>query len=96
MKYNFDIDINNDNISTSLIIRQVKKGSTVLEFGPAAGYMTKYMKEQLNCNVYTVEIDKEAAQIASAYSVECMVGNIEDYEWLKKFNNIKFIFVQIF
>lgn len=56
-KYNFELNLNDRN-SLSLLINRIKPNSIVLEFGPANGRMTKYMKEQLNCKVYAVEIDE--------------------------------------
>lgn len=92
MKYNFQLELSSKN-SLSLILKKVTQGATVLEFGPAAGRMTKYMQETLNCKVYIVEIDEEAAKIASAYAKETIIGNIEDYIWYSKFKDIKFDFI---
>ena len=46
MKYDFELDLNDDN-SLGKIINQIEKNSIVLEFGPATGRMTKYLKEEL-------------------------------------------------
>lgn len=92
MKYDFDLKMEEDN-SLSKIIRQIKPNSTVLEFGPAAGRMTRYLKEKLNCKVYIVEIDPESAQHAQKYSVDCVVGDIEQYEWLDKWEKISFDYI---
>lgn len=89
MKYDFDLDLSSKN-SVSLIISKIKPGSTVLEFGPAAGRMTRYLKEELGCKVYIVEIDEEAAKKASVYAEEFVMGNIEDFIWFEKFKNISF------
>lgn len=88
MKYDFDLDISSKN-SLSLIIKKIRPGSTVLEFGPAAGRMTKYLKEQLNCKVYIVEIDEVAAK-ASIFAEGVVIGNIEDFKWLEQYENVKF------
>ena len=60
-KYDFDLDMNNTN-SLSIMINQIKRGSKVLEFGPANGRMTRYLKEMLDCKVYLVEIDEKAGK----------------------------------
>ena len=62
-KYDFDLDMVNTN-SLSLIINQIRRGSVVLEFGPANGRMTKYLKEALDGKVYLVEIDEQAGKQA--------------------------------
>lgn len=83
-KYTHDLDMDSDN-SASLILKQVAPNSTVLEFGPASGYMTKYMKEVLNCEVHIVEIDEadglEASQFAKTALIGPKDGDIEDYNW---------------
>ncbi|WP_162636859.1 class I SAM-dependent methyltransferase [Paenibacillus odorifer] len=89
MKYDFDLDVSSKN-SLSLIIKKIRPGSTVLEFGPAAGRMTKYLKEQLNCKVYIVEIDEVAAKKASFFAEDVVIGNIEDFKWFEQYKNVKF------
>ncbi len=91
-KYNFDLELESRN-SLSLLIERIVPNSRVLEFGPAHGRMTKYLKEKLNCEVYTVELDEDAAKDAAKYSKEIVVGNIETYEWLNKYENISFDYI---
>ncbi|HAT89236.1 MAG TPA: hypothetical protein DCS73_05735 [Roseburia sp.] len=92
MKYDFDLIIEDDN-SLSKIIRQIKDDSVVLEFGPAAGRMTKFLKEHLHCKVYIVEIDDESAKKASQYAADTIVDDIENFKWLEKWENIKFDYI---
>ena len=91
-KYDFDLNLDVIN-SLSLILERINPGSTVLEFGPANGRMTKYLKEEMNCKVYTVELDEEAANEAANYSEKIIVGNIEAYEWLKIYAKIEFDYI---
>lgn len=91
-KYDFDLDVVNTN-SLSLIINQIKRGSTVLEFGPANGRMTKYLKEALDCKVYLVEIDEAAGKEALQYGEELVVDDIETYSWYEKYENIRFDYI---
>jgi 2-polyprenyl-3-methyl-5-hydroxy-6-metoxy-1,4-benzoquinol methylase len=99
-KYNFELDMVGDN-SNSLILRNILPNSNVLEFGPAHGRMTKYLKENLNCKVTIVELDEEAGNSAKIFAEESFIGNhwgdIEKYQWLhhlddaaKKFDYIIF------
>src|SRR6185369_625943 len=84
-KYTHEVDMNSDN-SAAQILRNVTPNSTVLEFGPASGYMTKYMKEILNCKTYIVEFDyddgMEASKYADHYMVGPSIGDIENYQWI--------------
>lgn len=91
-KYDFDLDMVNTN-SLSLIINQIKRGSTVLEFGPANGRMTKYLKEALDCKVYLVEIDEQAGKQALKYGEDLIVDDIETYSWLERFEDIRFDYI---
>lgn len=71
--YDFSLNMETDN-SNSLILRNVKPNSTVLEFGPAYGRMTKYLKETLNCKVFIVEYDEKSGTSAKQYAYESWVG----------------------
>ncbi len=92
MKYDFDLDIETRN-SLSLIISRIQQNSTVLEFGPANGRMTKYLKQVLNCKVYAVEIDKDAAKDAEVYCEEILVDNVETYTWVEKYRTQQFDYI---
>lgn len=92
MKYDFDLDMNTEN-SLSIILKSIKPNSVVLEFGPATGRMTKYLKQNLNCKVYIVEIDEEAARKAIQYAVDGITEDIENYGWAERFKDIKFDYI---
>lgn len=91
-KYDFDLDMVNTN-SLSLMIHQIKRDSVVLEFGPANGRMTKYLKEALGCKVYLVEIDEKAGKEALQYAEELLVDDIETYSWLSKYEGKRFDYI---
>lgn len=91
-KYNMDMETDVNTIPGK-VISQIKPNSVVLEFGPANGRMTCYMKEELGCQVYIVEINKDAYSEAIQYAIDGICGNIEDYEWVKKFKGIKFDYI---
>ncbi|WP_410512540.1 class I SAM-dependent methyltransferase [Paenibacillus sp. BR2-3] len=92
VKYDFNLDLTSKN-SLSLIIKKIRPGSTILEFGPAAGRMTRYLKEELDCKIYIVEIDEDAAEKASIYAEDKVVGNIEDFLWFEQFKYVKFDYI---
>ena len=50
MKYDLELILNEQN-ALSIILKQIHPNSLVLEFGPANGRTTKYLKEMLECDV---------------------------------------------
>ncbi len=88
-KYDFEIDLS-VNSSTGLILDKIAPGSVVLEFGCAAGRMTRYMKEAMDCTVYIVEYDRPAYEKAAGFAADGVCGDIMDFEWLEKFGHIRF------
>lgn len=95
-KYNFDLDLNSQN-SNSVIVKHLEKNKDVLEFGPAFGRLTKYMREELNCNVDIVEMDDESGQVAAQFARTACVGekdgNIENGNWENILRDRKFDFI---
>lgn len=92
MKYNVLIDDSNENDSHTLILRKIKRGTTILEFGSANGNMTQYMKEKLDCNVYIVDKSYEDITIAKKFAVDAICDDIEKLSWLK-WERIKFDYI---
>ncbi len=92
MKYDIDLDLETRN-SLSLIVSRIKPNSIVLEFGPANGRMTKYLKEELDCKVYAVEMDKDSAEDAGEYCEQILVADAEEYTWLDRYKNIEFDYI---
>ncbi|MEW6447354.1 MAG: glycosyltransferase [Bacillota bacterium] len=77
IKYDIEIDLNNENSSQTKILKMVGTGKKVLEIGCATGYMTKVLKEEFGCRVTCVEINPSAAEKAKVYCDEMIVGDIE-------------------
>ena len=92
MGYDFSLDVESRN-SLSVLLKRVKPDSVVLEFGPAHGRMTKYLKEELGCRVYGVEIDSEAVKDAEKYAEKIVVDDIESFHWVKEFEGIFFDYI---
>lgn len=86
--YKFNLDLCTDNANAD-IIKLIRPESEVLEFGPAYGRMTKYLREELGCQIDIVEIDMEAGESAGRYARYSCIGveegNIENKIWEKKF-----------
>ncbi|MBI5380299.1 MAG: class I SAM-dependent methyltransferase [Opitutae bacterium] len=84
-KYDFALDMATDN-SNSLILRQVRPDSDILEIACAHGRMTKYLHETLHCRVTIVEWDREAGQAAAPYATDARhigerLGDLEQPFW---------------
>ena len=92
MKYETEVNWGYSNTVT-IMIDQIRDGSTVLEFGPASGRLTRYLSEKKNCTVYIVEIDPEAGQIAAQYAFDSCIGDIENFEWAQKFQDVVFDYI---
>lgn len=92
MKYETELHLDFNN-TMSIMINEITDHSCILEFGPASGRLTKYLKEKKHCNMYIVELDSEAAAIASKYAEQTVIGDIENYEWLKKFQDTRFDYI---
>lgn len=91
-KYDIQLNIDVDN-SHSKILRKILPNSVVLEFGPAHGVMTRYMKEVLACEIYAVELDENSARDSGKYCKQIIVDSIEEYSWMQTYKNIKFDFI---
>ena len=95
-KYDFELDMASEN-SRSLIIQYIKPDSHVLEFGPANGRMTEYMKGALGCHVDIVEIDGTAGAEAAAFAEQACIGgdagNIENYIWYERLQQERYDYI---
>ena len=90
MKYQTVIDLENEHNAQNLILREVKQGSTVLEFGPGSGAMTRYLKEVLGCDVYAVEHVQEFFEASRPFTKEILLSDIERFEWCERWENRHF------
>lgn len=59
-------------------LNHVPHGSRVLEFGPATGYMTRVLRDNLECQVTGFEYSPESANQSSRYCEQMIVGDLED------------------
>lgn len=89
MKYDFKVDLDL-HTSTGKVLSKIPSGSIVLEFGCAAGRMTKYMRNALDCQVYIVEYDREAFETAMQYAVDGVCDDILSLSWMDRFKEIEF------
>ena len=82
--YDFKLDLKTRN-TMSIINAWIKNESTILEFGPANGRLTKYLSEKKKCSISIVEIDKQSGLEAAKYADESFLGlekgDIESGYW---------------
>jgi O-antigen biosynthesis protein len=76
--YNTNININENNSSHSKILKKIIPKKTILEIGPADGYMTQYLNQKLKCIVDCFEIDEKYKQNLENYSRKVFIGDIEN------------------
>lgn len=75
------------------ILSHITPNSTVLECGSADGLVTKVLKEKLHCQVYIIEYDREAYEIALSYAQDGFCGDILDTAWMRQFKDIPFDYI---
>jgi len=62
----------------------IKKESVILEVGCSSGYLTKALKENLNCKIDAVEIDTKVVKKAKKFTRKLVAGSIEADNVLKQ------------
>ena len=70
------------------ILQWIEPNSRVLEFGPAMGYMTRYMKHSLHCNITAVELSEEMAQYTKQYTEKIIIANLDTDRWEKEIDGL--------
>ncbi len=74
--YRRDID-GESNDSLSKVIQYIQPDQRVLELGPATGYLTKYLKEELGCSVHCIEVSETMAREAERYCEKMVIADID-------------------
>ncbi|MEG0627525.1 MAG: glycosyltransferase, partial [Enterococcus sp.] len=92
MKYDFEMDID-ESTSVGKIAAHIKEGTSILEFGPGNGRMTKHLMGKKKCEVSIVELDKELYDYVSQIATDSFYGNIEEYTWAEHFSGKKFDYI---
>ena len=77
---NYEIDLNNDNNSHSIIVNNAKESKNILDVGCGVGYIGRKLIELSKCKVDGIEIDKESFKIVSKIYNKTFSFSIEDYD----------------
>ena len=88
-KYDADLETDKKTFSGK-ILNLIKKNSRILEFGPASGRFTKYLKENMGCDVHIIEINREDFNEAMQYASDGLCSDIETMEWQEYFKGNKY------
>lgn len=89
MKYQYEIK-NDPSTSHGRILAHIPHGATVLECGCATGYMTRYLSQEMDCQVSIIEYEQEAYDIAKQYAVDGLCCDLMGQEWLSHFAGQQF------
>lgn len=86
-KYNFKFytkDYIEKNIfsADALILKNIHKNKDILEVWCASWYMSKYMKEELNCKISWVEYSEEAWKKASIFQEKTYIWDLDNENFL--------------
>src|SRR5437764_5584792 len=79
-KYDFKVDLNNDNLAHTLIVKLVGENKEVLDVGCATGYLDRVFVEN-GCTVTGIEVSEEAAQLARRYCKQVFTADLEEFNW---------------
>lgn len=70
-----------ENSRFGYFLHQITSGASVLEFGAATGYMTRYLREERKCKVTCIEIDPKSAKACEQYAEKVIVADIDTGNW---------------
>lgn len=75
---NYHVDINSENDSHSIIARHALGSRQILDVGCGVGYIGRAIKENQDCNIDGIDIDKPAIEIAKKYYNKTYLMKIGD------------------
>ncbi len=89
-KYDFTLDTAEKNFSLTGLANRVKPGQKILELGCSFGYLSKFLQENLGCNVVGVDIDAEAIEHAKSFCSKVIVADLDKEEWMDEIKGLTF------
>lgn len=82
-KYEYNVDLDNENHVASKVVRMVGSGKRVLEIGAGPGSITRHLKEAKGCVVTAVELDAEALPFLEPHCEQVFQRDLNDPAWLE-------------
>lgn len=89
MKYECEIDLDNENMSQTLTVQMVGANKRVLEFGCAGGAVSQALSQR-GCRVVGVELDPDLASRAKEFCEEVIVADAEELDFDEAFGGQTF------
>ncbi len=91
-KNKYDITLNAVNKDTSHmgLAMRIRPRQRVLELGCSSGYLSRYLKEELDCRIVGVEIDRDALQQAAPFCEQTIVADLDSDAWLTEIEGQQF------
>ena len=89
-KYEFTLNTEEMNDSHMGLAMRIKPKQRILELGCSSGYLSKFLKEDLDCTVVGVDIDNESAEQAKPYCDKVIVTDLDDDAWLTEIEGRQF------
>ena len=80
-KYEYPVNLNDDNRASTKVVRMVGQGRRVLELGAGPGTITQLLKNQAGCIVTAVEIDDEALSRLAPFCERVFQLDLNDPAW---------------
>ncbi|GFO71435.1 O-antigen biosynthesis protein [Bathymodiolus japonicus methanotrophic gill symbiont] len=89
-KYQFTLDTTEKNDSHMGLVTRIKPNQRVLELGCSSGYLSKFLQQDLACEVVGVDIDSHALQQAAPFCVQTIVADLDTETWLTEIQGQQF------
>ncbi len=67
-----------------ITVNNVEAGSHVLELGCASGHISSYLKNELDCKAFAIDINKENVELSRQRGVNTIEGDLETDECLNE------------
>jgi 2-polyprenyl-3-methyl-5-hydroxy-6-metoxy-1,4-benzoquinol methylase len=87
-RYERAIDVDTDS-THARVVRLVGADQRVLELGPAAGHMTRVLRDR-GCTVVGIEVDPEMAGQAAAFAERVIVGDLDGLDLAEELGSDRF------
>ena len=88
-RYRVQVDVSDKGTQPAQIIMLTGPNKSVLEVGPATGYITEVL-QQRGCRVTTIEKDTAAAEVAARFCERMIVGDVEEIDFAETFPDERF------
>jgi GT2 family glycosyltransferase/2-polyprenyl-3-methyl-5-hydroxy-6-metoxy-1,4-benzoquinol methylase len=89
-KYDFTLDTAEKNDSHMGLATRIKPNQRVLELGCSNGYLSKFLAQELTCEVVGVDINQNTLLKAASYCQQTIVADLDTDSWLTEIQGQQF------